>query len=369
MLVALWVLLIISGLIIKKSDVLSVIQVAFMIILMGTCSQTVDYNTYKNIYLMTVNAPLKSLISSNWLFKVFIYVFGKYTSFQFVVFMISAVGMVLIYYSIKYYTDNTAYVLSLYMIASFVIDATQFKNFFAMSVWMFFSRYLYQLYTEKGDAKKNIIKYLTGVFLATSIHAVMLITIVFLLFKIIDIKKLLMVALIITVFFMCIDWLSVIDYFMAILSKFNNSLLILVVEKYKAYAIGFDFEKIVVRMLLCVIYLVMVIGLYVVTNRLKKKYIYAEQAKLLEFVYCLNVIVICIMPLLFFSLEFYRIQRNLLLLNYISIASYMKKLDLKVNLRNSAISIGGLCLAGYYLYIDAIMWNYSAVFLPLFRAN
>lgn len=367
MLILVWISLIIIGLFVRKSKPIAFLQIMYMSIVMGTCNQTADYETYKNIYLDVVNSSISDLISSSWLFKMIVFTIGKFTNFQIVLFSIFLIGMILIYKTIIYYTDNVSYVLSLYMIASFVIDSTQFKNFLAMSIWLYFTKYLYNLYTQKGNNVKNICLYLLGVFLAMSVHGVMALTALCLLVCVINLKKMMVVSMSIIILFVSIDWLKLIDIIIKYLRNFNNSFINLVLLKYQAYSLNLDIEKVLLRMKICVFFLFIIIGLYFITKLIKANGSYEENHTFLTFVLYMQLIVICMMPLLFFSLEFYRLQRNLLLITYIAVAKYMSGNIRKINIKNCVITLMVLCAAGFYLYIDAILWNFEAVFLTLFR--
>ena len=188
----LWLLLIIVGIWKKQSKFISFLQITFMILLMTFNDNNPDYVNNYNTFLKVNNESIFS-ISGNWIFILTLYVFGIFSNYHIVVFSIASISMFLIYKTIDFYSNSNSFCLALYMIASYVIDATQIKNFFAMSIWLYFTTFLYKAYLN-DDKIKNLFLYIVGVVLASLCHASFAFTIVFILVFLLDEKKLLMIS-------------------------------------------------------------------------------------------------------------------------------------------------------------------------------
>lgn len=359
MYIVMWIALIILGFISPKSKIVPYFQMIFLILKMGFVTGTADYRTYNDIYVSLITGK-SSVFSGIWLFNSFYYIFGRFTSYQFVVFTTALIGMLLLYKSINYYTNKVAMVLSLYMLAPFTIDATQQRNFLAMCVWLVFSRYLYLAYIYKDERRKNIEYYLVGVFLASSIHTSFWVTILFLIIIWLRDKKLFLTA-ILFVILTAVGFFNVFDIIIDWISQYNNVIAKGIYAKYVAYAISFDSDSAMLRIELSILFLIIFLCILAYL-----KYIKRYSVKI-SYIRELNVAFLFIVPLMFFSMEFYRIQRNILILDYCILATSIKEnFSIKRGLiKDFFIVLGVVGIAIFYLYIDSIVWNYESVFKPL----
>lgn len=376
MLVVIWVILILLGLLFHKSKRLFLVQAIFSILLMGLSSGTADYYLYQDIYNNIIRNPA-SLFSGNWLFNWFYFIFGVLTSYQFAIFMTSVIGTILLYMAIIYYTDAISLVFSLYLIAPFTIDATQQRNFLAMAIWLVFTRFLYEAYSQKKNRRIrniNLIKYCVGVFLATGVHTAFAVTLLFILVVFFDFKKL----LIMVVGFNMVVLLSVTTYLEMIMQwvkellqdREHYNFLKMIYSKYIAYSISFNQGATMARIRITVVFFLMILVLTILARFLKKKCIYPQGYVLLDYAMKLNLVFMLCMPLMFFSMEFYRVQRNLLIIDFIAVQAFIKEkstIDYKIRIGDLVLGLGTVVLAGYYLFFDSLYWNFDSVFEPLFR--
>ena len=275
----------------------------------------------------------------------------------------------MIYKSILYYTDSISLVLSLYMIAPFVIDVTQIKNFFAMSVWLYFSKYLYQAYNNRDrNFKANLVKYCFGVFLSMGIHTAFACTFIYIFVILFPINLLLFITIFAIVVFNSIG-LTAIKILLTNMQFSNNNFFRFIYAKFVAYSISFDADNTIKRIYLTLIFIVLFgVGIMLIINFRKKNS--KKEFNFLKFVISLNIINLWLIPLFFLSMEFYRFQRNLILLDYIAFQMFLDVdgfYKLKQKVCNIVLFAAVFVLAFYYLYIDAIHWNYDVVFSPLFR--
>ena len=368
MILATWIILIIWGFFFRNSKKISFFQMLFMIILIVNNVNNPDYSVTENSFNMAKNGI--DIFSGNWLLKLIYFVIGFIGNFQMALFVIALLSFCLIYKAILFYTDKISYVLSLYMIASFVIDATQIKNFFAMAIWLYFSRFLYDAYVEKKNTNSVnvalIWKYILGVFLAMSIHVSFAITIVYLLIIFMDTKKMVVLGIIMaTVSCLSANITSVLGSLAKQLSR-TGGIFYFVYDKFIAYSYT-NSNNLIVRLQLEIIFFGLVTFIFLVRRNkglLKLKYQFLP-----NFMFDLNIVVLIIIPLMFFSTVFYRFQRNLLVIIYSVLANALvdsfviKRIQKGRDIITFLVS---LAPAFFYLLIDAIIWNYDAVFMKLF---
>lgn len=371
MILTLWTLLIVLGFLFRNSKKLSIVQMLFMTVLVVNNVNNPDYHMVESSF----NAAQKGMdiFSGNWLLKLVYYIVGLVGNYQVALLVISLLSFFLIYRTISYYTANTSYVFSLYMIASFVIDATQIKNFFAMAIWIYFSKFLFNAYKEKRAThivkREELLKYVLGVFLATSVHVSFAVTIVFVLIVFIDMKTTFVLGgILILVSYLSPNIIGVLEKMAKQLSLLGG-IFNIVHEKFIAYSHTISLGSVTTRLKLEIIFFVIITFILIYLKR--SKYIFKELDYQIsvDFMYSLNVIVLTFVPLMYFSTEFYRFQRNLLLIIYSVLANALvdsfafKRIQKKGDI---VISVVSLTPAFFYLLVDAIIWNYDSVFTKLF---
>lgn len=159
------IIIIILGMIFKKSKLLTYTMMLAAVILIGGSSLNADYYSYENNYFAIGNG-LNSWnfeIGFQWLNRLIFNLGFSYQQFRLI---IALMGMLLIYKTIKKFTNNTAYVMALYLIYPLILDTIQIRNFLAMSIVIYGMRYIICL-------NKQYLKYILTILLATSIHSTM----------------------------------------------------------------------------------------------------------------------------------------------------------------------------------------------------
>lgn len=361
---SLWIILIILGLLYGNSKIVLSIQIIFMVLLMGLNTSSVDY-PMNELHFQNIIAQPSSIFSGNWLYNIIIYFLGKYTSFAFVHFCLIFIGILLIVKAISKFTILKAEIFSLYMISPAIIDATQVRNFFAMSIWMNFTYFI----LKEKLTRRDIIFYLIGVFLASGIHSSFYVTLVFLLMPLV--KSIKTASIIIVPVILGFSGQNFIDFFM---TKFGSYLPNIILLKYSAYKYTISEGTIKSRsILILIMFTLYIISFYYIRNYNNRISTITSDNKNYNFskkILIFNILVLISIPLLNFSLEFYRIQRNLLILNYISLllmnGRYTVLNHINFNVTKFFSVIFSLAIAYYYLYIDAIYNNYEFVFKMLF---
>ena len=103
--------------------------------------------------------------------------------------MLGAISIFFLYKGILFYTDSIALVMALYLIAPFTIDATQIKNFMAMSIWIYLSKYLFNAVKQRSIRNWDFWIYIIGVLVVTTIHFSFIFTLVYVLAVFIDLNN------------------------------------------------------------------------------------------------------------------------------------------------------------------------------------
>lgn len=162
MLATVSVIFIILGLIKKDSKVLFYLIFVLLIILFAGSTGNADQLAYMNNYTNILYGMSDSSFEYGYqlLCKVCLILGMSYNQFLFI---IAFTGLTLIASTIKLYTSNIAYVLALYFIYPFVWDTIQIRNFLAMSIIIYGSRFIISY-------KKEYIKYFICVIIASLMH-------------------------------------------------------------------------------------------------------------------------------------------------------------------------------------------------------
>lgn len=185
------IILCISGLVWKKSKILFMLLLVWMWILFGWNTDNVDYANY--VYLYNTEP---SLTEFNYEFGYrLICAAGNMLGLEYQQFLIpiSAIGLILIASTIKKYSENPCYVLSLYLITTFFVNVIQIRSFLASAIIIFAIRYLVE------RSKVNNIIYVTFTLIASTIHFSALFYLAFVFITIIKKKLLIGMALFVSV--------------------------------------------------------------------------------------------------------------------------------------------------------------------------
>lgn len=158
----------------KNSKLLPIGFIVLLCIIMGANTKNPDYFSYRSLYFMgSFTGELGFLI----IIKIFNFFNIEYFVFRLVW---TLVGFALIHQTLIKLTENHSAYYVLYAIFPFFIDAVQIRNFMVMAIFIFAFPYLIE------DDYKGKIKYSIAILIASSIHYV---SIVYLLFLLINVLK------------------------------------------------------------------------------------------------------------------------------------------------------------------------------------
>jgi len=242
--------------------------------------------------------------------------------------VITAICLLLIYQMvIKRYVYNSNYILLMYMMYPMIIDSEHFRNFIAMTVFLFSIRFL-----EKNLLKDKI-KFLVLALIATSIHTAFIFYTPLIFVNVNDKNRLVKGIAIGTIFLTIVAFLNnnQVPFLQLILKFFDDEKVI----RYLSSRTNFGFLIPVILHLISIILVYwsrkVIIRKNFKTNimdELNDSINYNQKKRVadIEFinlVFWINIIGIVFFPLYMMSTTFYRLARNFLILNFIvySIAS------------------------------------------------
>lgn len=367
MLISIWILLIILGLINKRSNILTLIQIIFSVLMFTFDYRNPDRILYINNFWMIKSDP-SQILNGNPLFNLCLYVFGIFNQYSVVVFFIAVISFCLLYKGIRFYTTSTSLVMSLYLISPFIIDSTQLKNFMAMCIWVFFSKYLYKA-MQKDQLDKNVLMYMIGVFISTLVHFSFMYTAiyVFIIFMKVDNFKHTFISII---SLMAVSLL--VKNLQSILNLLNFGSFRFATSKINDYELNYNIDSANARLKVTVLFFAIVLLLLMVTFKTMNYTLLSKQYYL--FITKITVLTLPILFIINFSMEIYRIQRNLLPMYYILLAMTMDqnqvnptKMHLSISLRNAIMCLISIAIALFYLLTESVIWNYDSVFKMMFH--
>lgn len=222
-------------------------------------------------------------------------------SYNMFLIIISLISLVLFTSTIKKITNNYTFVILCYSIFPFVYDAIQIRFFFAYSIIVYALNYI--LFQEK----KNIFKYILFVLFASTIHTASIFYLIFLLtsFKFKKIIKISFIISIMLTFISLVTNINVVEFLFSIFKynefeKYTNSMLSYQVSVYTSLFV----------MILMIFFLLLV------------RYIWKNNYSFMtEKIYQINLILAVLYPLTLISLDFERLFRPILIINYALIAA------------------------------------------------
>lgn len=358
----------------RKSKLLYIMLFMIVWILIGGCYSNADYAIYLNRYKLSVQGLN---LSTEWGFNFLCYLSNQLGfTYQVFLILISLCGLLLMSSTVFRYTSNYGYVLALYFIFPFLLDAVQIRNFFATSIIVYSIRFLI------SDSNKDTLCYILLVLLAASIHYSMLFCLIFILAKYLHKSNIIIItfSLVILIYIANIGGT---DMIFNIASSLANKQVI--EEIFHKNFIGYKNIKMIRNSIISTL---SIIGFILIKNvviikltKIKDSYNFDgvnlnTKFKYINIITKINILSFVSIPLIFYSIEFYRIQQNLLLLNYIVFSFYFinKKLERKkvnISYKNVFFIISNIVYISIpmYVYIFSSKGNIESVFLSIFNNN
>ncbi|HCF38842.1 MAG TPA: hypothetical protein DER56_07280 [Thermosipho africanus] len=350
------------GLFKKRSKIITAFLIIIMWILFGWNTGNADYYNYNIAYNYFSNSPwvYNKELGFQLLCKISNFLGLEYGQF---LILTSIIGLLLIRSTVKKYTKNTAFVLSLYFVFPFLLDAVQVRNFLSMSTIIYALRFLID---KRGFYR---MKYILFVIVASTFHYAALFYLTFLLAEVRNTKKL-------TAYCIFISVIGVLSSYTGIIPKLVSG----ITSSAKVYGWFTD------RMSLGIIIMIIIhmVALFLIhyaksriikgerkikiESKIKKHHYELINLDFIDFVYKINIISLLAFVFYTFNMSFFRLYRNIFIMNYLafSIAIFDIKLEKEEKLLFSLlVFIFVSTMTGYYILVP----HYESVFKAILENN
>ena len=304
-----WIILafVIFALFRKKSKFVALIIFFGMFLLMGLNHGNADYLMYNSLFLKYGKAMTYSSaeIIFQYLCKL-VYSFGK--GYNYFLFMYSFVGMTLMYLTVRKTAKYPVLVAFLYFGFSFFLDAVQIRHFMASSIVCYGLTFL----LKDDRTTKDMVIYAVFNIIAIGFHYMAIFYFLFMLLPLFEkhsFKDTLRKIVFITIPILIIINTSIFfDFIGAFIPK----------VKIDAYFLSGDWK---VSTLVTII-LILVQFIPLVILMLSKTF---DKSKLTKRVVILNILLILVTPFYFYTVEFGRVFRGIIILDYIALTNNYEK--------------------------------------------
>lgn len=291
----------------KKSKLVALFIFVAMFLLMGLNHGNADYAMYNSLFLKYGRSFTYS--SAEILFQYLcklVYSFGK--GYNYFLFIYSFIGMALMYLTVRKTSKYPVLVAFLYFGFCFFLDAVQIRHFMASSIVCYGLTFLL-----KDDRKtKDIVTYIVFNILAVGFHFMAILYFLFLLLPLFEnnsFKDTLRKIVLITIPILIIINTSIFFDFIGIFIP---------KVKIDAYFLSGDWK--VSTLVTIVLILVQLIPLVILM--LTKSF---DKSKLTKKVVILNILLILVTPFYFYTVEFGRVFRGIIIWDYIVLTNQYEK--------------------------------------------
>lgn len=295
---------------IRKTDLLGLGLLFLISVFVVFNTYNADYDNYQNIYVE--NGKSFSMSATNLLFSLLCKI-GNMLQLDYQTFrcFLLYFGLFSVFNFVKKYSDNVFLIIILYALSSAIMDGIQFRQFTAMGIYLFVLPSLL-----KENSKKGVIKYIIGTTVASMVHISFIFFFLFLLIKV-ERKKRIKITVIISI-------LVLVTF--VVMSKTNLLITfvsqILTEDKVDLYFIDSQYHSSAIQVLQFIItqQVFMIFLLYIYTKIGKVR---LEDKGFIWSIIGINILMICICPIFFYSLQFRRIFRIIMLPSYIALAKML----------------------------------------------
>lgn len=284
------------------SRLLALSLLIFLVIIASRDLNNPDYNSYYAVYVRSLDYDL----GYNFIQDFFVSRGVEYHTFRVIIYCFS---YFCVWNFLKQIDLNINFSIALYSIFPFFYDAIQLRNLLAFSVVLLFIPCL------MSNKKRAVFIYVFAVIVATTIHKLSLIYLLLILVKMNNEekkRKILIGVFVLSLLFliMCKASSSFNTLLFSIFENITNDKRIVYVER-KTVRFGY------------LLYILMS-GLYLLSAFFSKKAAECEQQNVYErpavkyskFLFEINLLLCCTYPVFLISAEFYRIFRNISIINY-----------------------------------------------------
>ena len=304
----------------KKTKLVSLMLLLLILVLFIGNNDNPDYLAYLRNYEKIENNSFKEFVFSSGYFGFDFLQYISYNigfNYNMFVLLVSLIGYGLIVNTIRFFSINENYVLLLYFIYPFFFDLIQLKNFLAMSILIYSIKYLL------SNKKSDTFRYIMLIFVASLIHPVSIVYLCLLITKF-SYKNMIFV------------FLTILSFLVSIGIRFNFINLAFLesvffaddflVTKFTYFETRVRYGFLVFSFFNLYSLLLIILSIKILEKNNKKNYSHEDykNSKEYKFAYLMGEVnlfltIICL-PFYFINSNFFRIYRNIFLLNYIAFA-------------------------------------------------
>jgi len=244
---------------------------------------------------------------------------------------------------------HKALALSCFFIFPFLLEVVQIRDFMAISIIMLGLKNLY------SNNKYATLKYILCCLLAGGFHYISLFYLLFIFVKRINLSKLALFIIPTSMFLIILSEIGVVTKIIEF---------VIPAEKFNAYFVSGEWQvSHAIAFLSIALQFVIIIALFLTYRRHKKRT--DEEAKknikLLEFMLKCNLLLLFATPLYFYTFEFTRIFRGLLLLDYIAITNTLDKKLTYDNISTRLLLVAFIAILFFVLVIYVNVYHKTVV--------
>lgn len=357
-----FILLIFSYKLFKNKKNYYIFYIIFFIIVMGlnihhlnygsSSYNNYDFYNYYTLYKSSANAI--SDRNAEIGFKILFYLFNQIgLKFYQARLLISVVGYLLIISTIKKYTNNINYVLLLYLFYPFINDVIQIRNFLAVSIFIFSTRFLIE------KPKLYVFKYSLFLLIASLFHISIIYYFLILVFLKMNKKQTLYTLFIIMPIFITLSYTDL--YKNLILFLFDNEKLFYYLSRKST--IGF----IPISIMFIFRYIVFIIFYKEAINQVNNFDNIYYKKNIYDIIFKMNMAAFLIFPLLVYNYNFIRLYRNILILNYVLYSDVIY--IIRKNGKKGNLYIFLSLILVLILFLQFYVLHYDTQILPVFQDN
>jgi hypothetical protein len=335
-----------------NTKILNVIFFIILWILFGFNNSNPDYLNYQRRYDNYLLNPEPG-------FRFIIKVFNDMGfNFQEFLLIISFISLFLIIKSIKNYTNKTYLVLFLYFVFPFFIDVVQIRNFLSMVIVFYSFKYLLSYKTI------DLAKYILLVILASTIHYSALFYLIFVIIQFVSLEKIILITILFVLLFSFFSYTNILYNIMDVF--FDSSKVL----NWFSYRTNFGF---IIPIFLQIISLFPLI--YIFNKSVNKGFlklsgnnIKKNKITLINNILKINFLALILFIFYIYNTTFFRLYRNILLLNY-SVIIYFSSNYINIKIKRFIFLFLVLITSFSMSYIFILNPYFDSVFITILKNN
>lgn len=358
-----------SAMVKKKSQIVTILLAVLVWIMFGWSSGNADYEIHLSRFVNYSRASAFTELLYTQLMRLFNSLGLDYAHFLIVISALFAIGL---FYLAKKWSYAPAFVLGMYFIFPACIDVVQVRYSLAGIVNLFALYFLLNTDEKKirGRFFKNEIIFCALVIVASLLHVSSIVFLLFVVVRRFDIKKTILYTAIVS-FILAAGKIGVIQSIIGKLPGMSEKMARVLMGA-EAY-VALDERKAIIRILFFAS--AFIILLLMTRRRIRKKEeIDIKLDEWIANVMKINIVALTLIPLVTYTVDFYRIQQSLCILNYCALSWYFYPLKsgraLTASKKNVIFSILVIivCIINLYLLVLRST-NINTVFFPYFDNN